>query len=67
MKRDAPAAAMRIAVPVASVKKRRKTIFFGRKLAFFSIFLAVINGPLFIKKLMLLTTLTPTYQACDHQ
>ena len=32
MKNDAPVAAMRIAAPVASVKKRRKTIFyFGKK------------------------------------
>ena len=32
MKRDAPVAAIRIAVPVASVKKRRKTIFFRQKI-----------------------------------
>jgi len=44
MKRDAPVAAMRIAVPVASeVKKRRKTIFFGRIVLRFSCHLTTCN------------------------
>ena len=43
--KDAPVAAMRIAVPDASVKIRRKNTFlFWQKDYFFSTFLTVING-----------------------